>query len=46
VLLSVDDNEINDIEDARNLFGNISRYGKTSITMLNEKGERERLIFQ
>ena len=46
VLLSLDDQEINNIEDARNLFGQISRYGKTSITMLNEKGERERLIFQ
>ncbi|WP_446050930.1 trypsin-like peptidase domain-containing protein [Zobellia laminariae] len=46
VLLSVDDKEINDIEEARNLFGSISRYGKTSITMINEKGERERLIFQ
>ncbi len=46
VLLSLDDEEINNIEDARNLFGQISKYGKTSITMINEKGERERLIFQ
>ncbi len=46
VLLSVDNKEINDISDAKNLFGNISKYGKTSITMINEKGERERLIFQ
>ncbi|MUH36434.1 PDZ domain-containing protein [Zobellia amurskyensis] len=46
VLLSVDNKEINDIEEARNLFGSISRYGKTSITMINENGERERLIFQ
>lgn len=46
VLLSVDDEEINDIEEARAVFGKISRYGKTSITMLNEDGERERLIFQ
>ena len=46
VILEVDDEEINDIEDARTLFGGISRYGKTSITMLNENGERERLIFQ
>ncbi|MDO6517092.1 S1C family serine protease [Zobellia uliginosa] len=46
VLLSVNDNEINDIEEARALFGSISRYGRTSITMVNEKGERERLIFQ
>ncbi len=46
VLLSIDEHQINDIEEARELFGKISRYGKTVITMLNEKGERERLIFQ
>lgn len=46
VLLSVDDVEINDIEQAREVFGKISKYGKTSITMLGEGGERERLIFQ
>lgn len=46
VLLAVDGEEINDIQEARILFGAISRYGKTSITMLNEDGERERLIFQ
>ncbi|MGF1559436.1 MAG: S1C family serine protease [Flavobacteriaceae bacterium] len=46
VLLAIDGEEINDIEEARELFGKISRYGKTVITMLNEKGERERLIFQ
>ncbi len=46
VILAVDDELINDIQDARNLFGSISRYGKTSITMINDKGEKERLIFQ
>lgn len=46
VLLSVDDKEINDIEQAREVFSKISKYGKTSITMLGEGGERERLIFQ
>ncbi|MGB5371428.1 MAG: trypsin-like peptidase domain-containing protein [Flavobacteriaceae bacterium] len=46
ILISVDDEDIDDIQDAKVLFGKISRYGKTSITMLNEKGERERLIFQ
>ncbi|WP_337251706.1 hypothetical protein [Maribacter halichondriae] len=46
VLLSVDNEEINDIQEAYELFGQISRYGKTVITMVNEKGERERLIFQ
>jgi len=46
VLLSVDGKEIENIQDAKNLFGGISRYGKTSITMLSDNGERERLIFQ
>jgi len=46
VLLSVDDEIINNIQEAKTLFGQISKYGKTSITMLNEKGERERIIFQ
>ncbi|MBD1261212.1 trypsin-like peptidase domain-containing protein [Maribacter polysiphoniae] len=46
VLLSVDNEEINNIQEAKTLFGRISRYGKTSITMINKKGERERLIFQ
>ncbi len=46
VLLSLDNQEINDIQDAKNLFGQISKYRKTIITMINEKGERERLIFQ
>ncbi len=46
VLTSVDGKEINTIEEARALFGKVSRYGKTVITMVNEKGERERLIFQ
>ncbi|WP_209399937.1 trypsin-like peptidase domain-containing protein [Pseudozobellia sp. WGM2] len=46
VLLSLDDEEINDIEEAKVLFGQISRRGRTIITMINDKGERERLIFQ
>lgn len=46
VLLSFGDEEINNIQDARTKFGSISRYGRTSITMLNEKGEKERLIIQ
>ncbi|HMB64627.1 MAG TPA: trypsin-like peptidase domain-containing protein [Eudoraea sp.] len=46
VILAVDDREIENIQDAKLLFENISKYGKTSITLLNEKGERERIIFQ
>jgi len=46
ILLALGDEEINDIQEARTLFGGISKYEKTVITMLNENGERERLIFQ
>lgn len=46
IILSIDGKKIHDIHEAKDLFGGISRYGKTSITMLNDKGERERLIFQ
>lgn len=46
ILLSLDNKEINNIQDANNLFSQISKYGKTSITMINKKGEKERLIFQ
>ncbi|MEN1783905.1 MAG: trypsin-like peptidase domain-containing protein [Bacteroidota bacterium] len=46
VMTAVDDKEITDIEDARALFSRLSRYGSTSITLLNKDGEKERLIFQ
>ena len=46
VIIKVDDVVIKDINDAKNAFGAITRYGKTVITMLNEDGEKERLIFQ
>ena len=46
VIIAVDDEKIDDIHDAKKLFGQISRYGKTSITMLSKDGEKERLIFQ
>ena len=46
VILEVDDQKVKNIQDAQRLFGGISRYGKTSITMLDEDGEKERLIFQ
>lgn len=46
VMIEVDDKEIRDIDDAKNAFSKISRYGRTSITLLDDNGERERLIFQ
>jgi len=46
VILSVDDQKIENIDEATAIFSNISRYGKTTITMIDEDGEREKLIFQ
>ena len=46
VIISVDDSEIKDIDDAKNTFSKISRYGRTVIKVISEGGERERLIFQ
>ena len=46
VIIAVDDQEIRDINDANKQFSKISRYGKTSIMLVNEDGERERIIFQ
>jgi Do/DeqQ family serine protease len=46
VILELDGEPIKDIQDARVEFGKITRYGKTVITIVNENGERERVIFQ
>jgi S1-C subfamily serine protease len=46
VILAVDGQQVRDIKDARKYFSTISRYGQTSITLLDESGERERVIFQ
>lgn len=46
VILEVDGQEVRDIKDARKYFSEISRFGQTSITLMDENGERERVIFQ
>jgi len=46
VIISVDGEAVKNTDDARAVFGQISKYRETSITMMNEDGERERLIFQ
>ena len=46
VIIKVDDKTVNNIEDAKNVFSEISRYSSTSITLITEDGERERLIFE
>ena len=46
VIIQVDDEPIDNIDQAKKAFSEISRYGRTSITLIDSKGERERLIFQ
>lgn len=46
VIIAIGENKVADIEQARELCAQISRYGYTSITLLNQDGSRERIIFQ
>lgn len=46
VIIKVDDIDVDNIDDANEVFSNISKYGKTTITLIGKDGERERLIFQ
>ena len=45
VIIELDGDEINNIEDAKALFGELTRYKRTSFTMINENGEKEHMIF-
>ena len=46
VILEIDEEEIRNIDEAKSVFDNISRYERFSILMIDDKGDRERLIFQ
>ena len=46
IIIKVDDNDVDNIDDAKKVFSNISKYGRTTITLIGEDGERERLIFE
>ncbi len=46
VILEVNGETIDDIQEARFLFGRITRNSKTLFTIINEDGERIRYIFQ
>jgi Do/DeqQ family serine protease len=46
VILEIDDEKVNDIYEAKNIFGAISRYDKTVITLIDKNGEKERIVFQ
>jgi Do/DeqQ family serine protease len=46
VVVSIDSEKVTDIENAGRLFKNINRFKRTSISMINDSGEKEQLIFQ
>lgn len=46
VIVQVDEDDIDDITDADEAFSKVSKYRRTSITLIDEDGEKERLIFQ
>ncbi len=46
VILKIDDEKVNDIYEAKNIFDAISRYEKTVITLIDKNGEKERIVFQ
>ncbi|MEC3966894.1 trypsin-like peptidase domain-containing protein [Flagellimonas halotolerans] len=46
VIIELDGEPINNIDDAKERFGQLSRYGRTSFTMINENGEKEHMILQ
>jgi Do/DeqQ family serine protease len=46
VILEIDNEKVNDIYEAKNIFGAISRYDKTVITLIDKNGEKERIVFQ
>jgi Do/DeqQ family serine protease len=46
VILEIDNEKVDDIYEAKNLFSAISRYDKTVITLIDENGEKERIVFQ
>lgn len=46
VVVSSDDKIIINIDNVTELFQNINKFNRTSISMINENGARERLLFQ
>ncbi|WP_340073480.1 S1C family serine protease [Leptobacterium sp. I13] len=46
ILIEVNDTNVENIDDVKRVFSNTSPYEPTSIVMLDEYGERERLIFR
>ncbi|MEM1339205.1 MAG: trypsin-like peptidase domain-containing protein [Bacteroidota bacterium] len=46
VIVEVGDQEIEDIEDAKEAFRKISRYGRISMLLINQEGTKEKIIFQ
>jgi hypothetical protein len=46
VIVAVDDLAVENITQAQQVFGQISKYRRTVISMIDQEGEKERLILQ
>lgn len=46
VIIKVNGEDVSNIQVARNLFGQMSRYRSNSFTVVDDNGQRERIIFQ
>ncbi len=46
VIVEINDEKIKNIDDAKLAINNVSKYDRLNVVVINENGERERLIFQ
>ncbi len=46
IIVEINDESVENIEDAKQAMSQADRYDRLSIVLINESGERERLIFQ
>jgi len=46
IIVEINDESVENIEDVKKAMSEASRYDRLSIVLINESGERERLIFQ
>ena len=46
VLVEINDEKIKNVEDAKLAINNANKYDRLNVVVINENGERERLIFQ
>ena len=46
ILIEINDEKVKNIDDVKSIINDINRHDRLNVVMINENGERERLIFQ